>query len=76
MILQFLPKSGKDDKNIAENILPKSCFSGIETNGNVEQCSQTGFDNEQKTQLRLNTEVEVNTSNQRLRILILPGVFL
>jgi integrase len=63
---QLSAKSGTDDKNIAENILSKSCFSGIETDGNVEQYTQTGFDNKQKTQLRPNTEVEVNTTEPKV----------
>jgi hypothetical protein len=37
-----------DDQNIPEKILPKPCFSGIESDSNVERCTQTGFDNEQK----------------------------
>ena len=63
---QLSAKSGTDDQNIAENILPKSCFSGIETDSNVEQCTQTGLDNEQKTQLRLNTEAEFNTTEPKV----------
>jgi hypothetical protein len=60
-------KTGTDNQSTTENILPKSCFSGIETNGNIKQCTQTGLDNELKTQLRLNTEAELNSIDPKVR---------